>query len=1044
MNNLSPNQNMHNSLAQLENLNPDADKPTQLSAPIPDFVTVLTVAGRGNKLVKRDKAGMVKKQAGPPISEATAVTVRVENAKAMVRLQRDIGENATKVLSLGFVPGTEPVEGEEAGTPFKFVSKKIMGEALGVDPQTADGLKEVLGWHEIDGEQCICRLKANMAPSTWCLFDIDAVRGMPDRLAKMNSDDRLDALAEIIPGFAEAGGVIVPSTTGRVLVDDVPLDATGEHFYVQLVDAADLERFGSVLLQRSLLRGYGFMRPRYSKSEPDKIVSSVPWGIADPTTFSHERVVYDGLPMVQGKGLSVAKAKIEELEGGRLDTCKLLDLTEDEAKTYAEQTGHRLYNERRTESVMGADGQIIKREVIRFGAIDDCHLKMDTQIETEAGVITLEEYWKGDQGHVRCQTPFRESSSWNGFLNRHKDGTPFVYDNGTRLRYVLAPDVVREHRAEIYMTQLQALTPDEIKKCWTNGLRWMEAHEREKIRQRVHKLTGVGLKELLAELNSAQTRWDSDKRKAATATLKTEIEASDRTAIELGGIDTDDIVRRVEGVLFGDQLGAPVLSHGSRLVAIRMSKPTTVREVRREHDAALDEVPLAMIVDPYQYHELKARVCKSIAFIVVNDGEWVEVPPPNEVIRAMLEHSHKRAPALVGIIEHPVMGQNGELLVENGLSDDGLYVRISKDLVPTLADQITHEMAGESLRWIVDVVLADFPFATEADVAGAVAALLTAIQRRMFDSNEGCPGFLTTAPIQSSGKTAFFQLLFALVWGRTAAATNWSSSDEELGKHILAILLEGHGGVLFDNLEEGGRIESNVLSRAMTSPKFTGRLLGENQQATVPTNCLWCFTGNNISASGDFNTRILPISIDPGVENPDQRSFSRPDLAEWCERHRKEFYEHALTILVGYQRHRRAGGEAPTTKPTRYTKWDQQVRHAMLWAGSADPAVLFEQNKTEDPEREGYRQFLAVWFEEYGNNPMPLSKVLGDISVPGSNSELKDAVYDLLPDGKLTSQRLGSTIRKFNGRWIDGFRISAVPVGERSHRSKSWYVERQP
>jgi hypothetical protein len=1018
-----------------------------------DFVTVLTVTGRGNKLVTRNDDGTVEKEPGPPISEAMAQTFRVENRKAMERLLRKIGKKPNKVLSLGYVPGTEPDDHEDAGKPYKVVSRKIMGKTLGVDPDTPDGQKAILGWHDINGELCICRLKTNMTPGAWCLFDIDAVRGMPSHLASMNSDDRLFALADIIPGFAEAGVVIVPSTTGRVLVDGKPMDATGEHLYVQLRDAADLERFGAVLLQRSLLLNFGFMRPRYSRSEPDKIVSRVPWGIADPTTFSHERLVYDGAPTVRGKGLEIADAEIEILEGGRLDTSLLQDLTDEEAATYAEMTGQRLVKDRRTESIMGADGKVITHQIYRFSSVDDRQLKMDTQVETQVGVMTVDEYWRSDHGKLRCQTPFRDSSSWNGILNRHRDGSPFVYDNGIRTRYTLPSELVRAHRAEIYMSRLAALPADEIKKVWMDGLHGMEDDETDRIRRKVSSLTNLGLGELSAELKSANKRRKVNDDKAADAALKAEIKNSGKKVIKLDGLEIDDLVPQVEDILFDDHIGDPAMSHGGRLVSVRMSKPTTVREVRRERDASPDEVPLAMMVDAYKFYGLTIRLSTCISFIMISEGRWVEVPPPNYVVRAMLELSHKRAPALVGIIEHPVMGQDGELLVADGLNADGLFVRVSKDLVPALDDTITPEMAEESLRWIIDTALADFPLATEIDVAGAVAALLTAIQRRMFDRNEGCPGFLTTAPVQSSGKTAFFQLLFELVWGRTAAATNWSSSDEELGKHILAILLEGHGGVLFDNLDEGGRIESNALARAMTSPKFSGRVLSENREATVPTNTLWCFTGNNISASGDFNTRILPIKIDPGMENPDQRTFSRPDLAEWCESHRAEFFVHAMTIMVGYQRHLRASGSPCPVKPSRYTNWDHQVRHAMLWAGSADPALLFEQNKEEDPKREGRRNLLASWSDVYGSEPQYLSDVLSAVSyVPRHTTSEKDecrrnmgeAIQDLLPNGNVTSRPLGVVIRKFAGQWIDGFRISAESVGENSHKSKRWYVERQP
>jgi hypothetical protein len=441
------------------NINENTPKNNFSTAPVltADYVTVLTVARAANKSVKRDETGKVTKKAGPPIVEATAVTVRVSTQADMIALQRDIGSQATKVLSLGFVPGTEPEADKQDGEPFKFISKKGMGKDLGIDPNTPEGLAAVLGWHEINGERCICRLKANMVPSSWCLFDIDAVRGMPDHLAKLDSDARIEALAEIIPGFADAGLVIVPSTTGRVLVDGVPMDATGEHYYLQMNDADDLERFGATLLQRTMLAGFGFMKPRHSTKEPDKVIGSSPWGIADPTTFSHERLVYDGSPTVKGKGLSVADANIEIIEGGRLDTGQLLDLTDEEASDYAEKTGQRVERESRTETVMGTDGQLTTRQVYHFGTVDECLLKMDTLIEMKAGSLTLGDYWKGEQGHLRCQTPFRDSTSENGYLSRHKDGTPFAYDNGLRCKYVLSAALIEKHRPEIYTIRLAAL-----------------------------------------------------------------------------------------------------------------------------------------------------------------------------------------------------------------------------------------------------------------------------------------------------------------------------------------------------------------------------------------------------------------------------------------------------------------------------------------------------------------------------------------------------------------------------------------------------------
>jgi hypothetical protein len=1004
-----------------------------------DYVTILVTAGHANKIVTRSKSGEVTKKPGPPISDAVAVTVRVSDPDAMAELLNQIGTQENQVLCLGFVPGTEPNADALVGEPFKIVSKKVMGKALGVDPEEPSGAKAVLGWHTVNGEQAICRLKANMRPSSWTLFDIDATEGMSEELARLDGAGRRAKLAEIIPGFDECALVVLPSTTGRVLVDGVPMDATGEHLFAQIENPYDLERFGAMLLQHSILKGQGFKKPIRSKATGEQI-GSTNWAIADPTTFTHGRLSYDGAPTVRGEGLSVGETVVKIIEGGRLDTSRVLDLSEEEARELSAKTGQTVHRESRLASVMTADG-IVTRQVDKFVTVSNTELRPDTVVVTKSGEVTIMDYWAGEAGHTRCQTPFRDSTSWNGILNRHRDGTPFVYDNGTRVRYVMPEALVRKHRADIYMSRLARLSPEEIRGCWTDGLRWQEPQERVQVRQRVAKLTDTSAKELSAELKSAEARWKSDRVKSANAALKVKIKDSGKAIVRVV-TDISRVASQTEKVLLTDTTGEPIMSHGNRLVSVRVQKPTTIREVRRERDTPPEDSPLAMMVDPFEFYGLLERISQCVVFLKQYGASLVEVPPPGAVVRAMLEQSHKRAPALVGIIEHPVMSQ-GELLVADGLSNDGLFVRIARNLIPTLRDEITQEMVQDALHWISEVALEGFPFATDIDKAGAVAALLTAIQRRMFDSNEGCPGFLTTAPIQSSGKTAFFQLLFELVWGRTAAATNWSSSDEELGKHILAILLEGHGGVLFDNLEEGSQVESNVLARAMTSPKFSGRVLGENREATVPTNCLWGFTGNNISASGDFNTRIIPISIDPRMEHPDQRRFSRPDLAEWCESHRAEFYVHAMTIMIGYQRYLCAGGGPPGVKPTRYTMWDDQVRHAMIWAGSADPAVLFEQNKAADPKQEGRKNFLAAWWDIFGDEPQLLRTAITELSHNHQLSDAEEALRDLLPKGVITSKNLSAVLRKFAGQWIGGFRISMEKTDSKSRVAKRWYMEHE-
>jgi len=59
-------------------------------------------------------------------------------------------------------------------------------------------------------------------------------------------------------------------------------------------------------------------------------------------------------------------------------------------------------------------------------------LSLDTELETEDhGVLTVREYLEQGLEKVRCQAPFRDSSSFAAFISKGQDGTPFVHDVGT-------------------------------------------------------------------------------------------------------------------------------------------------------------------------------------------------------------------------------------------------------------------------------------------------------------------------------------------------------------------------------------------------------------------------------------------------------------------------------------------------------------------------------------------------------------------------------------------------------------------------------------
>jgi hypothetical protein len=207
--------------------------------------------------------------------------------------------------------------------------------------------------------------------------------------------------------------------------------ATGAHYWTQIADPSDLERLRVLMV----LRGFeadpplSFMRPRYSSTVPGKVVGRVPWSITDVTTFSRERLVYSGAPTAVGDGTGVDPAVVEVLRGsGRpIDTRRI---ETPDVRSMRAQVGDLGVREQKD-----AAGRVVG---VYF--VDRHQLTLDSVVQTQRhGTMTVREFWESDLPRVRCQTLFRDSTSWNGYLGRHNDeaGTPFHYDNGLGAKYVI-------------------------------------------------------------------------------------------------------------------------------------------------------------------------------------------------------------------------------------------------------------------------------------------------------------------------------------------------------------------------------------------------------------------------------------------------------------------------------------------------------------------------------------------------------------------------------------------------------------------------------
>lgn len=363
-----------------------------------DFITVVNNATPCNKRFTRTASGLSKTPAAT-IYDASARTVRITDADAMATLLREVGEDEHATLILGYIDGTQD------GTHYNLVSGSTIANMRGSSDSE--------GRFEHGEHVYYARLKANFSPSSWFVFDYDEPPGMPELLRSPDFQSWLGSLALIVPGLRDVGYVMLPSSSSRIIDNGILQSTKNKHMLIQAQDANDVERFGRMLFLHALQMGLGF-------SSLTKGGAMRRQSIFDPTTFSRERLLFEGKPIVVGEGLSVGPVRVEVCAGGRLDTTAVSDVIDK------------------------VDGlEVTRSSSGNYITLDHDSFTSDVEIDTkDHGTLTHEDYMDGDYGKIRCQSPFRASESMAAYLNMHEtSGAAFLYDVGSQTKYLYAPSV---------------------------------------------------------------------------------------------------------------------------------------------------------------------------------------------------------------------------------------------------------------------------------------------------------------------------------------------------------------------------------------------------------------------------------------------------------------------------------------------------------------------------------------------------------------------------------------------------------------------------
>ncbi len=348
----------------------------------------------------------------------------------------------------------------------------------------------------------------------------------------------------------------------------------------------------------------------------------------------------------------------------------------------------------------------------------------------------------------------------------------------------------------------------------------------------------------------------------------------------------------------------------------------------REHAEGVASLPVTA-------DRLADQADRDVRFVKIEkDGEVVPARQPRFVAgRIKSRGGGDPFRRLKGISSAPTI-INGRLIRQAGFDPGSqIYFGRTVERYPEIPLEPTQDDAIRAR----DEVLApfdQFPFQDNSrDVL--LSLIMTGALRFGIDGSK--PGFLIRASTPGDGKTLGAQCAMAIATGRLIGLR--ANRDEvELTKAVTAALRAGEAFFAIDNVAPGVPAGSPALAAAITSRRWSDRILGTANNTELPFDMIVVLTGNSVVLAPDMGRRVLPISIDSQLEAPDRRVFKIANLASYVLREHRRLLMAALVIAAAYDSAERPG-VGNLTPFGSFEEWEV-IRRAIIWAGGDDPCRI--------------------------------------------------------------------------------------------------------
>ena len=216
----------------------------------------------------------------------------------------------------------------------------------------------------------------------------------------------------------------------------------------------------------------------------------------------------------------------------------------------------------------------------------------------------------------------------------------------------------------------------------------------------------------------------------------------------------------------------------------------------------------------------------------------------------------ERLPPLVGLTSFPPISADGELSFTPGYdATSGFYYDGS--LGAEVADRVPPDPglaeAREAWGWLTEGGIRRLPVLRPAE-GPCRAARLPPHGLHAARSIAPRPGFAVSARQARTGKGKLINVVCVIATGSPAPSTSLSSGggalrDEETGKTITGLLLQGQEFIHLDNIEHP--LGGSSIDILLTAPEWQKRVVGLQSTPRLSTRVTVCASGNNLAVVKD-------------------------------------------------------------------------------------------------------------------------------------------------------------------------------------------------